>query len=85
MESFYVVVENGEAYPNAYKTYESAVKAVKAKHKEYIEEIIKELRYLEEIESTLADINVKENTVSGTTLLYIEKGINIYIHKLPVE
>jgi hypothetical protein len=29
MEFIYIIVENGDAYPNAYKNYKSAVNAVK--------------------------------------------------------
>jgi hypothetical protein len=36
------------------------------------------------IESVLADINVPENTDKDMTQLYIEKGINIEIHRLPI-
>ena len=85
MNSIYVVIENGECYPIAYTTYIDAVKAVKQKHKEYIESQIKELAYLEDIESVLADINVNENVEKGITHLYIEKGINIFINKLPFD
>jgi hypothetical protein len=85
MEYIYIVVENGEAYPTAYKTYKSAVESVKATHKEYLEERIKELYYLDSIESTLADINVSENIETGISKLYIEKGIHIQIHKLPIK
>jgi len=82
MNPIYVVVENGECYPKAYITYDAAVKAVKEKHVEYIEERIKELAYLEDIEHMLADINVIEDKVKGISHLYIEKGINIFIHRL---
>jgi hypothetical protein len=74
----YVVVENGETYPNVYLKYSSAVAAVKEKHAETLEEHIKEVRYLHDIEEILAQVNVPENT-SGETALYIEKGINILI------
>jgi len=84
MEFIYVVVENGEAYPAAYTNYAAAVAAAKAKHKELLEERIKEVHYLEDIEHILSDINVAENLKTGTTLLYIEKGINIYVHRLPI-
>jgi len=85
MEYIYIVVENGEAYTTAFKTYKLAVESVKDKHKEYLEERIKELYYLDDIESTLADINVSENIETGISRLYIEKGINIQIHKLPIK
>ena len=87
MEFVYSIVENGESYPNAYKTYMSAVFAVKEKHKEYLEEQLKSLECLEcltHIENILSDINVPENVESGKTYLYIEKGIHIFIYKLPI-
>jgi hypothetical protein len=84
MSYVYIIVENGEAYPNAYAKYASAVAAVKTKHKTYLEEQIKELAYLEDIESVLKDINVPENTETGISQLYIEKGINISIQKVPI-
>jgi hypothetical protein len=83
MEYVYVIVENDEAYPNAYKSYACAVNAVKFKYRTYLETMIKETAYLEDIESILADINVPEN-ILGKSYLYIEKGINIVIYKLPV-
>lgn len=79
---YYVIVENGEVYPNIYTTYKMCVDAVKEKHREHIEEHIKQCR-LEDIEAILGDINVPENP-SGKTNLYIEKGINIEIHKLSI-
>lgn len=81
MDYVYIIIENGEAYLQGYRTYKAAVAAVKEKHKEYLEEQIKELADLHDIEQLLADINVPE--AQGMTRLYIEKGINIQIHKLP--
>ena len=81
MEYIYVVVENGEAYQNAFRTYESAVKAVNNKHMEELERQIEEVPDLKE--EILRDVNRSEDP-SGSTLLYVEKGINIYIHRLPV-
>ena len=46
---FYIVVENGEAYPEAYKTYAAAVAAVKENHKETLEDQINEVRRLEDV------------------------------------
>ncbi len=74
----YVVVENGETYPNVYLKYASAVAAVKEKHAETLEEHIKQVHYLSDIEEILAQVNVPENP-AGETALYIEKGINILI------
>ena len=85
MEYIYIIVENGEPYLTTFKNYKSAVIAVKEKHKEYLEERIKELHDIDMIESVLDDINVKENTEKNTTYLYIEKGIHIYIYKLPIN
>ena len=79
MSFIYVVVENGEPYPTAYKTYKEAVAAVKEKHWERLEEMIKELKHLDMIEEMLADVNVPENTDSWKTYLYIEKGTHIHI------
>jgi hypothetical protein len=80
---FYVVVENGEAYPEAYKTYAAAVAAVKEKNREALEDQINEVRRLEDVESILAEVNRPEGTKQ--THLYVEKGINIIIYKLPVK
>lgn len=80
----YIVVENGDVYPMTYKNYKGAAAAVKDKYKVYLENQIKELGSLEDIEKVLADVNVSENP-EGKTQLYIEKGINIIIQKLPVS
>jgi len=85
MEFIYIIVENGEPYLTTFKNYKSAVIAVKEKHKEYLEERIKELHHLDSIELVLADINVQENTEKNITYLYIEKGIHIYIYRLPIN
>lgn len=79
MQPIYVVVENGEPYPTAYKTYKEAVAAVKEKHSERLEEMIKELTQFDLVEEMLADMNVPENTDSWKTYLYIEKGTHIHI------
>lgn len=84
MESIYIVIENGEVYPSAFITYKSSVMSIKEKHREYLEEQIKELTNLFEIENLLDNINVPENTETGVSRLYIEKGINIEIHKIPI-
>ena len=73
MEFFYIIIENGEAYTLAYKTYEEAVQAVKEKHKELLNE-----------EDILCDIDVPES-ITNKTNLYIEKGINIIIQKTPIN
>jgi phage host-nuclease inhibitor protein Gam len=82
--SYYVVIENGEAYLALYKSYAAAVTAVKKKHKEALEEQIRQVQDLGDIESILSDVNVPESA-DGVTGLYVEKGINIVIHRLSVE
>ena len=77
MEFIYLVIENGEPYPEVYKDYMSAVAAVKNMHEEYIREFESEL--------DLSDLDVPENVETGKTYLYIEKGIHIYIHKYPIS
>ena len=82
MEFIYIVVENGEAYPNAYKTYSAAIKAVNNKHQEELDSLIEESP--EYKNTILGDVNPEESK-DGTTKLYIEKGITILIHKLPID
>jgi hypothetical protein len=81
MESVYVVIENGEVYPNAYVTYAAAVRAVNEKHQQELNRQIEENP--ESRNEILGDVNPSEDA-SGTTSLYIEKGIQILVHKLPV-
>ena len=69
MNFFYNIIENGELYEFAYKTYEEAVQAVKEKYKELLNE-----------EDILCDIDLPES-ITNQTNLYIEKGINIIIQK----
>lgn len=84
MATVYVVVENGELYPIIYKTYESARSAVTTK---YVVELTAEREDVEEMDDpsygmvSVVDIDEDE---SGTTQLYIEKGINIIIQRYNV-
>jgi hypothetical protein len=73
----YVVVDNGDVYPEAYSTYDLAVAAVQKKYPDEYEES-------KEGDTAHELYKVKENK-SGTTKLYIEKGINIIISKLSVK
>jgi hypothetical protein len=79
MNAVYIIVENGEPYPLAYVTYESAALAVQTRHKEEIDRQIAEVGN----EDICSDVNVPENISTGITHLYVEKGLNIYIYKLP--
>ena len=81
MESVYVIVENGESYPNVYTTYVSAVKAVNDKHRDELNNQILEIP--DEKEDILRKVNPPED-ISGQTYLYVEKGINITIYKLRI-
>lgn len=76
----YVIIENGEPYNVVYETFDSAVAVVKAKHKETIDEQIREVGeyYI------CSELDVPEDKITGKTYLYVEKGIHIYIYKLPI-
>ena len=80
MDFVYVVIENGDPYPVAYKRYNDAVAAVKLKYKETLEEDLKYAEYGESIH----EVDVPESKESYSKL-YIEKGIHIEIHKLPIQ
>lgn len=77
--SIYIVIENGDPYPDAYKSYKEAVDAVKVKHKEAIDD---ELEWLKKNpgDHGCNEIDVPE-AKEGHSHLYIEKGIHIEIHK----
>jgi len=79
MSSVYVVIENGEPYENVYTSFASATAAVKERHAEEIAEQSRESNgyYI------CSEIDVPE-AVTGTTYLYVEKGVHIYIYKLPI-
>jgi hypothetical protein len=81
METVYTVVENGDAYPLAFTTYKQAVDAVKRKHKETLDE--DERSNEKERMQSCNEIDVPE-AKERITRLYIEKGIHIEIHRLPV-
>jgi hypothetical protein len=80
MFSVYVVIENGEPYKNVYTSFDSAVATVKEKH---TEKIADEMRVSNGY-SICSEIDVPEDILTGNTYLYIEKGIHIYIYKLPI-
>jgi len=79
----YIVVENGEAYQQAYSTYEYAINIVKTKYKDIIE---KDLKNSKECGcNPCCEVDVEENQETGITKLYIEKEIYITIYKLVVK
>lgn len=85
MASVYVVIENGDPYPEVYKSYNEAASVAKMKHKDMVNSLIDEMAGdPESIQSIIADIEVPENK-DGKTYLYVEKDIHIYIYKLPIK
>ena len=80
MSLVYVVIENGEPYENVYTSFASAAAAVKEKHAEEIAEQIRDMDGY----PICSKIDVPENILTGSTYLYIEKEIQIYIYKLPI-
>ena len=80
----YVVVERGELYPILYKTYDLAREAVTTK---YATELSNERAEVEEMDypsyGMVSSVDVDENE-TGTTELYIERGINIIIRRYAV-
>lgn len=81
MATVYVVIENGELYTILYKTYESAREAVITK---YEVELSDERREVEEMDcGMVSDVDIDENE-TGTTQLYIEKGIHIIVQRYTV-
>ena len=71
----YVVIENGELYPTLYSTYEKAHAAVTTK---YADELREEREEVASWGGKMASkVDVVENTNTGTTKLYIERGIQI--------
>ena len=84
-ETVYVVLENGELYPNVYSTYELAREAVITK---YADELREERDEFEDWGkkyglNMASKVDIDENQ-SGTTDLYIEKGITITIQRYTV-
>jgi len=76
----YIVVENGDPYPIAYSSFASAAAAAKEKYREVIEE-----QQAEQGDGPIcSDLDVPEDTVKNVTYLYVEKGIHIYIYKMPI-
>ena len=83
MNAIYVVLDMGELYPTAFKTYAEAVAAVKVMRRADIQEYIK---YVDVNDFTFeSEIDVPENTETGKTYLFIEMGkINNEISRLPI-
>lgn len=80
MSKVYVVVENGELYPVLYSSYESARKAVTTKYATELREEWEEVKEMNDPDYQMASVIVDES-MTGTTELYIEKGINIIVQR----
>ncbi len=80
-EIVYVVLENGELYPNIYSTYELAREAVTTK---YEEELREQREEAEEWGGPISTPYDTDENQSGTTELYIEKEIYIIIQRYNV-
>ena len=83
MSKVYVVVENGELYPVLYSSYESARKAVTTKYAAELREEWEEVKEMNDPDYQMASVIVDESD-TGTTQLYIEKGINIIVQRYNV-
>lgn len=85
MAKVYVVLENGELYPNIYSTYELARKSVLTKYEEELREQREEFKeWGDPVYGSMASkVDIDEH-VSGTTNLYIEKDIHITIQRYNV-
>jgi hypothetical protein len=83
MSKVYVVVENGELYPEIYSSYESARKAVTTKYAAELREEWEEVKEMNDPDFQMASVIVDESE-TGRTELYIEKGINIVVQRYNV-
>ena len=83
MSKVYVVVENGELYPVIYSIYVSARKAVTTKYAAQLREEWEEVKEMNDPDFQMASVIVDESD-TGRTELYIEKGINIVVQRYNV-
>jgi hypothetical protein len=82
MAAVYVVLENGELYPKLYSTYAAARTAALDNYAEVLDE---ERSGCAEYGGRMASqVDVEENTETGTTKLYVEKEIFITIQRYNV-
>jgi len=76
----YAIVENGKLYPNAFTNYKDALDEVKKKYEDWNDNEDNEVDVEEGTK-----LGNKKNGDPNITELYIEKGIHIFIHKLPLN
>lgn len=81
MHFVYIIIENGDPYENVYRSFASAVDKVKEKYQDTIDEQTKEAGG----QPICSEIDIPEDLLSGKTYLYVEKGIHIYIYRLPIS
>ena len=79
MTKVYVVLENGELYPELYSSYEAARAAVLHNYVETLEEQRSDCA--EWGGMMCSKVDVEENKETGTTTLYVEKEIYITIQR----
>ena len=80
MSKVYVVVENGELYPIMYSSYDSARKAVTTKYAAELRAEWEEVKEMNDPDYKMASSIIDESE-TGRTYLYIEKGIHIIIQR----
>jgi hypothetical protein len=73
MDYVYVVIET-DAHPVVFARFADAKASVLEKYRDI----------LQEEDSPMASDIGAEESATGVTYLYIEKGINIYIYRLPI-
>ncbi len=71
MDYVYVVIET-DAHPVVFARFADAKASVLERYREILED-----------SPTASDVGAEESS-TGVTYLYIEKGINIYIYRLPI-
>lgn len=77
----YVVIENGDPFPSVYTTYEKAAEAVRAKFKRQVAE---DIYWMDQDGMHSVNILHTPESPTGISKMYVEKGIHIEIHRLPV-
>jgi len=89
MSFVYVVIENsddmpegGGIFPTTYATFEAAKAAAIAKYQDELDRQREEMG--PNYPMPASEVDVPESK-TGFTTLYVEKGIFLYIHKLPVK
>lgn len=87
MAKVYLVIENGEPYPDLYSTYQLAREAVATKYAEELEmhrEFEKEMKETYNPNFRISGFYDVDENETGTTKLYIEKEIYITIYRYTV-